>query len=58
MIQVHRMTVVTVGDIASILKALVDKSFDQMKQTYEAERDKEFAAHACATFSRAVTPKK
>jgi hypothetical protein len=37
---------------------LVGESLDQMKQTYEAERDKEFAAHACATFPRAINPKK
>jgi hypothetical protein len=37
---------------------LVDESIDQMKQAYEAERDKEFAAHACATFPRAINPKK
>jgi hypothetical protein len=30
--------------------ALVGKTFDQMKQIYEAERDKEFAAHTCANF--------
>ena len=33
--------------------ALVGKTFDQMKETYEAERDKEFAAHACSKFPRA-----
>jgi len=38
--------------------ALVDKSFDQMKETYEAERDKGFVAHACAKFPRAINPKK
>jgi hypothetical protein len=37
---------------------LVDKSLDQMKQTYEAERDKEFAAHTCAKFPTAINPKK
>jgi hypothetical protein len=25
-----------------------------MKQTYEAERDKEFAAHTCAKYSTAI----
>ena len=38
--------------------ALVGKSFDQMKQTYEAKCDKEFAAHACANFPGAINPKK
>jgi hypothetical protein len=37
---------------------LVDKSFDQMKQPYEAERDKEFLPHVCATFPRVITPQK
>ncbi len=37
---------------------LIGESFDQMKQTYEAERDKEFAAYACATFPRAINPEK
>jgi hypothetical protein len=32
---------------------LVGTSLDQMKQTYEAERDKEFAArHLCQVFNR------
>jgi hypothetical protein len=38
--------------------ALVGKTFDQMKQTYEADRDKEFTAHACAKFPRVINPKK
>jgi hypothetical protein len=38
--------------------ALVGKTFDQMKQTYEAERDKEFAAHVCSKFPKANNPKK
>jgi len=29
-----------------------------MKLTYEAERDKEFAAHICANFQKAINPKK
>jgi hypothetical protein len=32
-------------------KALVGKTFDQMKQTYEAERDKEFAAREISSKS-------
>jgi hypothetical protein len=38
--------------------ALVGKTFDQMKQIYEAERDKEFAAHTCANFQKAINPTK
>ena len=38
--------------------ALVGKTFDQMKQIYEAERDKEFAAHPCANFQEAINPEK
>jgi hypothetical protein len=38
--------------------ALVGKTFNQMKQAYEAERDKEFAAHACSEFPKANKPKK
>jgi hypothetical protein len=37
---------------------LVGTSLDQMKQTYEAERDKEFATHTCANFQEAINPKK
>jgi hypothetical protein len=37
--------------------ALVGTSLDQMKQTYEAECNKEFAPHACAKFPRAISPK-
>lgn len=37
---------------------LVGTSLDQMKQTYQAERDKEFAAHTCANFQKAINPKK
>ena len=37
---------------------LVGKTIDQMKQTYEAERDKEFAAHDCGKFPKAIHPKK
>jgi len=39
---------------------LIGTSLDQMKmkQTYEAERDKEFAAHTCANFQKAINPKK
>jgi hypothetical protein len=37
---------------------LVGKTFDHMKQIYEAERDKEFATHVCANFEEAINPKK
>jgi hypothetical protein len=38
--------------------ALIGKSLDQMKKSYEAERDKEFAAHDCFKFPRANRPNK
>lgn len=38
--------------------ALVGKTFDQMKQIYEAERDKEFAAPTRANFPKAINPTK
>lgn len=34
------------------------RSLDEMKQAYEAERDKAFAAHVCANFSVEIDPKK
>ena len=37
--------------------ALVGESLDEMKQKYEAHRDKEFAAHVCAQHPRARSPK-
>jgi hypothetical protein len=37
--------------------ALVLQSLDEMKQKYEAQRDKEFAAHVCAEHPRATGPK-
>ena len=37
--------------------ALVGESLDEMKRKYEAQRDKEFAAHACAKHPRATSPK-
>jgi hypothetical protein len=37
---------------------LIGTSLDQMKQTYESERDKEFAAHTCAHFQKTINPKK
>ena len=37
--------------------ALVGESLDEMKQKYEAQRDKEFAAHVCAKHPRAASPK-
>jgi hypothetical protein len=39
------------------LDAVVGKSLDEMKQKYEAQRDKEFAAHICAEHPRAPSPK-
>jgi hypothetical protein len=36
--------------------ALFVKTFDQMKQAYEAERDKAFTAHVCAQFAGANNP--
>jgi len=33
--------------------APVGETLDQMKQSYEADRDKEFAAHNCSKFPRA-----
>jgi hypothetical protein len=44
--------------VLNSIGALVGESFDQMKETYEAERDKEFAAHTCAKFPRAMNPRK
>ena len=38
--------------------ALVGKTLGQMKETYEAQRDKEFAAHDCAKAPRSIHPKK
>jgi hypothetical protein len=38
--------------------ALVGKTFDQNKQIYQAERDKEFAAHTCANFPKAISATK
>jgi hypothetical protein len=37
--------------------ALVGGSLDEMKQGYEAQRDKEFAAHVCVKPPRASRPK-
>ena len=34
--------------------ALVGDSLDEMKQKYEAQRDKEFAAHLCADLPKAT----
>ena len=36
--------------------ALVGKSLDEVKQKYEVQRDKEFAAHVCVKPSRALRP--
>jgi hypothetical protein len=37
--------------------ALVGESLDEMMQKYEAQRDKEFAAHVCVKHPRATGPK-
>jgi hypothetical protein len=37
--------------------ALAGESLDEMKRKYEAQRDKEFAAHVCAKHPRATRPK-
>jgi hypothetical protein len=36
---------------------LVGESLDEMKQKYEAQRDKEFSAHVCVKHARAARPK-
>jgi hypothetical protein len=36
----------------------IGRSLDKMKQAYEAERDKEFAAHVCRDLPKAINPKK
>jgi hypothetical protein len=35
---------------------LTGHSLDEMKRKYEAERDKEFAAHACVNYPRPGRP--
>jgi hypothetical protein len=37
--------------------ALIRESLKEMKQTFEAQHDKEFAAHACADHPRPTSPK-
>ena len=37
--------------------ALLEESLDEMKQKYEAQRDKEVAAHDCVKHPSAVRPK-
>jgi hypothetical protein len=37
--------------------SLVGQSLDEMKDRYEAQRDKEFAAHVCAKHPRPPGPK-
>jgi hypothetical protein len=37
--------------------ALLDESLDEMKQKFEAQRGKEFAAHVCAERPGAARPK-
>ena len=37
--------------------APLDESLDEMKQKYEAQRDKEFAAHVCVKHPRVTSPK-
>ena len=33
------------------------ESLDEMKHKYEAQRDKEFAAHVCTEYPRTASPK-
>ena len=35
----------------------VGRALDKMKEAYEAERDKEFAAHVCAQYSQSARSK-
>jgi hypothetical protein len=37
--------------------SLIRESLDEMKQKYEAHRDKEFAVHVCAKHRGATRPK-
>jgi hypothetical protein len=37
--------------------ALLDESLDRMKEKYEAQRDKEFAAHVCVQRPGSARPK-
>jgi len=37
--------------------ALVGESLDEMKQKYEAQRDKEFAVHVCVKHPKAARPR-
>jgi hypothetical protein len=37
---------------------LIGKTLYEMKKDYEAERDNQFAAHACAKLPRGINPKK
>lgn len=37
--------------------ALVGQSLDELKQKYEAQRDREFAAHVCVKHPGATRPK-
>jgi hypothetical protein len=37
--------------------ALLGESLDEMKQGYESQRDKEFAAHVCVKHARATSLK-
>jgi hypothetical protein len=37
--------------------ALVGETLEEMKRKYEAQRDKEFAAHVCVKPGRATIPK-
>src|SRR5467141_86443 len=38
--------------------ALLDESLDRMKEKYEAQRDKEFAAHVCVKRPGAARPRR
>jgi hypothetical protein len=37
--------------------ALIGESLDEMKRNYEAQRDREFAAHVCVQYPRAPSKK-
>jgi hypothetical protein len=45
------------GCLDLLASALVGGSLDEMKQKYEAQRDKEFAAHVCVKHMRGARPK-
>jgi hypothetical protein len=43
--------------VFTISDALVGESLDEMKRRYEAQRDKEFAAHVCVKQPKATSSK-